>query len=74
MMNKLINNRFTNENEVIQKATRDGTEVEKGVVLTKDYIERHEKEISELMDIYIAYPDLYLDTITLLLNTSCLII
>ena len=63
MMNKLINNRFTNENEVIQKATRDGTEVEKGVVLTKDYIERHEKEISELMDIYIAYPDLYLDTI-----------
>ena len=63
MMNKLINNHFTNENEVIQKATRDGTEVEKGVVLTKDYIERHEKEISELMDIYIAYPDLYLDTI-----------
>ena len=63
MMNKLINNRFTNENEIIQKATRDGTEVEKGVVLTKDYIERHEKEISELMDIYIAYPDLYLDTI-----------
>ena len=41
MMNKLINNHFTNENEVIQKATRDGTEVEKGVVLTKDYIERH---------------------------------
>ena len=63
MMNKLINNHFTNENEIIQKATRDGTEVEKGVVLTKDYIERHEKEISELMDIYIAYPDLYLDTI-----------
>ena len=63
MMNKLINNHFTNENEVIQKATRDGTEVEKGVVLTKDYIEKHEKEISELMDIYIAYPDLYLDTI-----------
>lgn len=63
MMNKLINNHFTNENEVIRKATRDGTEVEKGVVLTKDYIERHEKEISELMDIYIAYPDLYLDTI-----------
>ena len=39
MMNKLINNHFTNENEVIQKATRDGTEVEKGVVLTKDYID-----------------------------------
>lgn len=62
-MSSLFKLRAVEENEAIKKATRDGTEVEKGVVLTKEYIDRHEKEIKDLMDIYIAYPDLYLDTI-----------
>lgn len=62
-MNNFFSARTIEENDVIKKATRDGTEVEKGVVLTKEYIDRHEEEIEELMDIYIAYPDLYLDTI-----------
>lgn len=63
IMSSLFKLRAVEENEVVKKATRDGTEVEKGVVLTKEYIDRHEKEIEDLMDIYIAYPDLYLDTI-----------
>ena len=51
------------DNDVIQKASRDGTEIEKGIVLTKDYLIQHEQEISNLMEFYTAYPDLYLDTI-----------
>ena len=51
------------DNDMIQRASRDGTEIEKGVVLTKDYLIQHEQEISNLMEFYTAYPDLYLDTI-----------
>lgn len=49
--------------EVMQKAMRDGIELEKGVVITKEYIDRHQEEINQLLDIFIAYPDLYLDII-----------
>lgn len=49
--------------EVMQKALRDGIELEKGVVITKDYVDKHQDEINQLIDIFIAYPDLYLDMI-----------
>lgn len=51
------------DNEVVQRAERDGIEVEKGVILTHDYLEVHEEELRELMSFYTAYPDIYLDTI-----------
>lgn len=50
-------------NEVVQRAERDGIEVEKGVILTHDYLEVHEEDLRELMNFYTAYPDIYLDTI-----------
>ena len=51
------------DNEVVQRAERDGIEVEKVVILTHDYLEVHEEELRELMSFYTAYPDIYLDTI-----------
>lgn len=49
--------------EVIQRAEREGVEIEKGVILTNDYLEAHEDELRDLMSFYTAYPDIYLDTI-----------
>ena len=51
------------DSDVIQRAERDGTEVEKGVVLTEEYLKTHEDNLRELIDLYTAYPDIYLDTI-----------
>lgn len=50
-------------NDIIQRAERDGVEVEKGAVLTEEYLKVHEEDLREMMDLYTAYPDIYLDTI-----------
>ena len=50
-------------NDIIQRAERDGVEVEKGAVLTEEYLKVHEEDLREVMDLYTAYPDIYLDTI-----------
>ena len=50
-------------NDIIQRAERDGVEVEKGAVLTEEYLKVHEEDLKEIMDLYTAYPDIYLDTI-----------
>ena len=42
---------------------RDGIELEKGTSLTTDYLEEHLEDIENIMGIFVAYPDLYLDTI-----------
>ncbi len=43
---------------------RDGTKIEKGVVLTEEYLEQHIKEIGDMYSFFSAYPDIYLDMIT----------
>lgn len=48
----------------VQVGMRDGVEIQKGVVLTEEYLEEHFKEISNLLNIFTAYPDIYLDIIT----------
>lgn len=50
-------------NDIIQRAEREGVEVEKGAVLTEEYLKVHEEELRKTMDFYTAYPDIYLDTI-----------
>lgn len=45
------------------RPVRDGVELEKGVSLTTDYLEAHFNEIAAIMEIFVAYPDIYLDTI-----------
>lgn len=47
----------------IKKYYRDDVEVEKGIVLTEEYLIRHEEFFKRMMEFFSAYPDLYLDTI-----------
>ena len=60
----LLNDR-TNafENAQVQ-GMRAGTPIEKGIILTEDYLDVHFKEIGDLFSFFSAYPDIYLDLIT----------
>lgn len=46
------------------KLYKDGIELEKGVVLTPDFLERNEDLIANTIEIFSAYPDIFLDMIT----------
>ena len=46
-----------------ERIYRDGIELEKGVVITPDWLERNEELLYDCWQIYSAYPDIYLDTI-----------
>lgn len=48
----------------IQVAERRGVKLEKGVVLTTDYLIKNENWIRKYMEFFTAYPDLFLDLIT----------
>lgn len=43
---------------------KEGIELEKGVVITEDWLERNENLLSDLWSTFAAYPDIYLDLIT----------
>ena len=47
----------------IKVGMRDSIQIDKGVILNEAYLEEHFKEIGEVMSIFTAYPDIYLDTI-----------
>ena len=47
----------------IKVGMRDSVQIDKGVILNESYLEEHFKEIGEVMSIFTAYPDIYLDTI-----------
>ena len=42
---------------MIQKGMRDGIELEKGVVLTPDFVEAHQDLIEKYTQFFLAYPD-----------------
>lgn len=42
---------------------RDGTPIDKGVVLSEEFLLKNEKEIQKILTIFSAYPDIFLDTI-----------
>lgn len=42
---------------------RDGTPIEKGVVLTKDYLDANQELFTSYLNYWILYPDLFLDEI-----------
>lgn len=48
----------------IQKGYREGAEIIKGTTLNEDYLESHYNDIGELLNLFISYPDLYVDIIT----------
>ena len=63
-MLELINNKQNLfEADVVKSGERDGTEIEKGVVLTEEYLLKHFESLGNLLSIFTAYPDLYLDII-----------
>jgi hypothetical protein len=52
------------DSDIIQRGYRDGVEIEKGVVLNEDYLNKNKDHIGEMMSIFTAYPDVFLDFIT----------
>lgn len=42
---------------------RDGIPIEKGVVLTKEFLDANQELFTAYLNHWILYPDLYLDTI-----------
>lgn len=46
-----------------KKAMRDGVEIDKGAILTEEYLTKHKEFFKEMMTIFSAYPDIYLDII-----------
>lgn len=46
-----------NDDNII-RGSRDGTEIEKGVVLTEAYLEKYQKQLELVMELFTAYPDL----------------
>lgn len=46
-----------------QYGYKDGTPIEKGVVLNVDYLEKNFEQIGDMFSFFTAYPDLYLDLI-----------
>lgn len=47
----------------IKIGQRDGTIIEKGVILSENYLEKNMEKIGNVMSIFSAYPDIYLDII-----------
>ena len=52
------------DSNMIQRGSRDGIEIEKGIVLNEDYLEKNMGHIGDMMSIFTAYPDVFLDFIT----------
>ena len=50
-------------NEFIERAEREGIELEKGAVITNEYLDRHYEELCKWINYFTAYPDIYLDII-----------
>ena len=46
-----------------EKIYRDGIELEKGVVVTEPWLEKNEELLANCWDIFMVYPDIYLDMI-----------
>ena len=47
----------------IKVGEREGTIIDKGVILNEGYLHDHLGDIGDAMSIFSAYPDLYLDLI-----------
>jgi len=50
--------------EKVQKYYKDGTELEKGVVLTEDKLVKNEMLFQKYCNFFSAYPDLFIDLVT----------
>ena len=63
-MNKSIfRTRKSLNEEIMQRGMREGIEIEKGGILTEQYLIEHEELFREYADFFTAYPDIFLDLI-----------
>ena len=64
-MSETIIGKITNklQDSNIKIGEREGTQVEKGVILNEHYLEKNFENIGSVMSIFTAYPDVYLDII-----------
>ena len=51
------------QNAFVERAEREGIELEKGAVITTEYLERHYEDLCKWVNLFTAYPDYYLDII-----------
>lgn len=49
--------------ELLQRGMREGIEIEKGAILTEQYLIEHEELFRQYADFFTAYPDIFLDII-----------
>ena len=49
--------------DTIKIGMKDNTPIEKGVILNEFYLEKNEKSLGDVMSIFTAYPDVFLDLI-----------
>lgn len=49
--------------ETVTKEKKDGIEIDKGFILTESYLLEHIELFEHYMDLFIAYPDIFLDII-----------
>ena len=47
-------------NDFVERAEREGIELEKGAVITNEYLERHYDDLCKWVSLFTAYPDYYL--------------
>lgn len=59
----ILNARQQLMNEQIERAEREGIELEKGATITSEWLERHRNMLEQWVNLFTAYPDYYLDII-----------
>lgn len=52
------------DDTILEKGYKDGIEIEKGIVLNEDYLNKNFDQIGNMLSIFSAYPDIFLDLIT----------
>ena len=61
---QILKKKSSLEEDNIQRGYKEGIEIEKGVALNEDYLIKNQQQIGEMMSIFSAYPDVFLDLIT----------
>ena len=59
----ILKKRENLEKELVKRGQRDGVEIEKGAVLTEDFLIKNEELFRKYLEYFSAYPDLLLDMI-----------
>ena len=63
MSKSIFRTRKSLNEELLQRGMREGIEIEKGAILTEQYLIEHEELFRKYADFFTAYPDIFLDII-----------